>query len=387
MHDKRPILVLTASTGAGHNMAARAVEVALRAAAPAEEIEAHDVLEFASPFFRRLYSGGYQNLVRHWPTAMGWLYDATDRAGHSIHHRIRLTLQNRASPRIVRYLLSRSPKLVVNTHFLPAEVVARLRRAGRLDCPQVTVTTDFETHRLWVHPPTERYYAGTELGKALLATWGVPPDSVQVVGIPVRPAFAQPLEPRTARTQLGLDPERAVVLLLGGAIGYGRPELLFDELLRMPADAQIVAIAGRNERLRRRLEARVRGSPRPVRVLGFTEQIHEWMSAADVLVTKPGGLTSSEALACGLPLVIVNPIPGQETRNSDYLLEHGAAIRVNHPRLLGHRVNELLSDPERLRTLRAAARRLARPDAAARIARGALEVLAGHERLTNPALP
>jgi processive 1,2-diacylglycerol beta-glucosyltransferase len=143
----------------------------------------------------------------------------------------------------------------------------------------------------------------------------------------------------------------------------------------MAADAQVVAITGRNEKLQARLEQQARHASRTVIVQGFTERVHEWMRAADLVVTKPGGLTVAEALACGLPLVIVNPIPGQETRNSDFLLENGAGIKVNNVRLLGHRVSMLLREPARMAALRAAAARLARPYAAREIVTDALQLI------------
>jgi processive 1,2-diacylglycerol beta-glucosyltransferase len=266
--------------------------------------------------------------------------------------------------------------LIINTHFLPAELVAEQRRRGRLHCPQMTVTTDYETHRLWVQPPTERYFAATELGRAGLESWDVPADAIEVTGIPVRSAFTRPPERAAARARHGLAPDRPVVLLSCGAFGVSGSEEVFRELMRLPGDVQHVVICGRNERLLARLAELLSPERSGVRLLGFSDEMESWMAAADVLVTNPGGLTTSEALACGLPMVLVNPIPGQEQRNADYLLEHGAAIKVNNCRLLAHRVESLLRDAGRLRALRAAATRLARPDAAQRIADSAIRLLA-----------
>ncbi len=375
MERGRDILILTASAGAGHLIAARAVEHALRAQAPDVRVDVLDVLAISNILFRKLYAGGYLGLVRHLPTAMGWLYDAMDRPGGRGQDAARVWIQNLNKLPTVRYLLQRRPGLIVNTHYLPAEIVAQMRRADQLNCPQVTITTDYETHRIWAQEPAERYYTATEDGKVYLTTWGVAPERVRVTGIPVRPGFDQALDPREARQRCGLDSNRPVVLLLCGGFGVGPIAGLLHELVIMPGAAQVVVIAGRNEGLRSRLERQAAGAPRPVRVVGFTEQMHEWMRAADVVVTKPGGLTVAESLACGLPLVVVNPIPGQETRNADYLLEHGAAIKVNNARLLGHRVSGLLEDRPRLERLRAAAQAIARPHAARDIAADALTLL------------
>lgn len=371
---ERPILILSVSAGAGHVTAARAVEEALRAAAPALPIEVIDTLDSTNGFFRRLYSQGYLGLINHAPSAMGWLYDAMDRPDGRWRDSFRTRFQNLNAGRFRGMLLARRPRLIINTHFLPAELVAQLRRRGRLDCPQITVTTDFETHRLWAQPPTERYYTATDDGKAYLALWGVSPEAIRVTGIPIRSAFERGGERDEIRTRLGLPLGKPVVLMLSGGFGVGPAEQIFGELLRTPGEPHVAVVTGQNEPLRRQLADTARGRTN-VTVHGFTDAMQDWMRAADLAVTKPGGLTVSEALVCGLPLVVVNPIPGQEARNSDYLLEHGAAIKVNSLRLLGHRVGALLADRERLEALRAAALRIARPGAAKAIAADALELL------------
>lgn len=448
MTERDDLLILTASAGGGHLVAARAMEAALRERAPQLRISVLDVLALANPLFRRLYAGGYLALVRHVPAAMGWLYDTMDRPNPGLSDNLRIAIQDANKGPIVRAIRQRRPRLIVHTHYLSAEIVAQMRRARQIDCPHVIVTTDYETHRIWAQQPAERYYTATEDGRFYLTTFGVPPERIAVTGIPVRAGFASPEDVAAARRECGLDPDIPVVLLLCGGFGVGPVVEIFAELWAMPAAAQIVVIVGRNESLRRRLEkhagaaasnppttagtdpgrygtagaalvapersppavAGVRRSDEPgapatgladpregpdalrgtrpsawgsspaarsVRVLGFTDRVHDWMRAADVAVTKPGGLTVAEALACGLPLVIVNPIPGQETRNSDYVLERGAGVKVNSPRLLGRRVSALLADLSRLTALRTAARAAGRPKAAADIAADALELWGG----------
>ncbi len=366
-----PILILTASAGAGHNMAARALQHALVAALPRGVIEVHDILESAHPLFRRLYAGGYATIIRRAPALMGLLYEAFDRPNRPLRDRLRAGLQVAGLRGAIRYILRRRPRLIVNTHFLAAEIVARLRREGRLACPHATVTTDFEAFRLWVQEPTERYYVATDLGRAYLTASGVPAERIRVSGIPVRPAFLAPLGRVEARRRVGLEAEQPVVLVVCSGLGVRRSEGLRTALRALPPEVQIVVVAGGDERVR----ARLARAPGVGRVLGYTERMHEWMRAADVLVSKPGGLTTSEALVCGLPMVIVHPIPGHETRNSDWLLEHGAAIRVNHPRLLAYRVAGLLAEPRRLTRMRQAAAGLGRPRAAEVIADDLLELL------------
>lgn len=375
MNADGPILILTASAGAGHTVAARALEEQFRMQAPSLRVIVHDFLETTNAFFRALYAKGYLGLVNYAPAAMGLLYDATDQPDRYLRSSLRAWFQNINAHRGMKFLIDHRPRLIVNTHFLPAEIVAHMRKTRRLNCPQITITTDFETHRLWAQSPTERYYTATEEGKAYLLTWGATCEQVRVTGIPVRAAFCSPLSQPDARQRCHLAADRPVLLLLCGGFGVGPIEQLFRELLALKHDVQLVAIAGRNEPLRRRLTEIAQPVASDARVLGFTDTMHEWMRAADLVITKPGGLTTSEALACGTAMVIVNPIPGQETRNSDFLLERGAAIKVNNPRLLGHRVDQLLADPSRLKSLRSVALNLGRPDAARAIVSDALTLL------------
>lgn len=370
------ILILAASAGAGHMIAARGLEQAFRAARPDADVERLDALTITSRLFRRLYADGYASIVRYAPALMGWLYDALDYRTGGSSNRLRLLIQDSFTAPLARHLLRRPPDLIASTHFLPGEVVAQLRRTRRLACPHVVVTTDLETHRMWIQEPAERYYTATESGRHYLTTWGLSSEKVRVTGIPVRAGFAEPLDPATARVRVGLAADRPVVLVL---YSWFPPRLLTQvlrELLTLPPGTQLAVMVGRNVALGARLAKQARTAGRELHVVGFTDDVHLWMRAADIAIGKPGGLTASEALACGLPLAILHPIPGQETRNSDYLLEHGAALKLNHPRMVAWRLGQLLADAPRLRVMRCAAARLGRPHAARDIVADALRLLA-----------
>ncbi len=370
-----PVLILTASAGAGHLVAARAVADALRARLPEREIDVIDVLQHSTRLFRTIYARGYIEMVNRLPSLMGYLYRTTDGPCDGLGERARVMFQNLSNRAFERELIRRRPALIINTHFLPAEIVARLRRAHRLDCPQFVVTTDFETHHIWMQEPSERYYTATRRAKAYLHGCGVCEERIFVSGIPVRRGFGAHGDRDDIRRREGLDRERPLVLLLCGGFGVGPTRGLFRQLLAMEDDVQIVAVAGRNELLRMDLERQASVSRKAVRVLGFSDRMHEWMTVADLLVSKPGGLTASEALVSGLPMVIVHPIPGPERRNSDYLLEKGAAVKINTDAMLGYAVGQLLRNRPRLERFRQNALSIARPGAAERIAADAIEML------------
>lgn len=368
------ILILTASTGAGHVVAARGLLEAFERRVPGAA-RVVDILDHGNPLFRKLYAGGYLWIIQNIPSLMGWLYDANDVAEPRWRRAARRAFQRASLRGLGRFLLTEQPRLIVNTHFLAAEIVAEFLARGSLDCRQVTVVTDIETHRLWAQTPTARYYAASELGAAGLRAWGVVADDIRVTGIPVRSAFERPFETSEVRRSLDLEPQRPVVLLLSGGLGVGPTGDWLQALLDIPPEAQIVVSTGRNERLRNHVERIRLRAGRDIRVVGYTPEVHAWVQAADIVISKPGGLTTSESLVCGRAMVIISPIPGQETRNADYLLEHGAAIKVNHPLLLAPRVTELLTDPDRLRQLQRSATGLARPGAADAVADDALTLL------------
>lgn len=360
------ILILSASAGAGHVRAAQAVELALRQRLPDAVVKNVDVLQLTTATFRRLYGESYLDLVNKAPHVLGYFYDFMDQPSRTKGRgdRLRLAVQKLNMKKLLRFLTAEPWDLAINTHFLPAEIIASLRRAGEVDLPQVTVTTDFETHRLWVNDPCERFFTATEEGALYLRHWGVPSDATRVTGIPVHPVFAQDKDRAECLRRQGLVGDRPIVLQVAGGFGVGPVATIYGQMLDIERPLEIVVVTGRNESAREQLAAVPVPSRHRSKVLGFTDQMDELMAAADVIVSKPGGLTTSEALARGLAMVIVNPIPGQESRNSDYLLENGAAVKVNNLATLGPKVAGLFDPRERLGRLRENARRLGRPRAA-----------------------
>jgi processive 1,2-diacylglycerol beta-glucosyltransferase len=372
------ILVLSASVGAGHLRAAQAVELALKLVVPHATVKNLDVLELTNAPFRRLYGQAYLDLVNRAPHVLGYFYDMLDRpssSGKNRSDRLRLVVEKLNLKSFLRFLQEEHWDLVINTHFLPAEIIAHLRKDEKLTVPQATVTTDFETHRLWVNQPCDRYFTATEEGALYLNSWGVPAEDIFPTGIPIHPVFSEPKDHGECLARQGLKGGRPVILQLAGGFGVGPIEKLFHAILDVELPLEIVVVAGRNEKLKTQLQKVKTPARHHVKVLGFTDQIDELMAVADLVVTKPGGLTTSETLARGAAMVIANPIPGQESRNSDFLLENGAAIKVNNVATLAYKLTTLLRQPERLKQLKANARQLGRPRAAFDVVRGALELI------------
>ena len=370
------LLILSASVGAGHLRAAQAVQLALKRIEPEAKVKNLDALELTNKTFRRLYGQAYLDLVNRAPHVLGYLYDLLDRPRGPKQKSDRLrVLVERLNLRSIRKLLKSEPwEVIINTHFLSAEIIASLRQDKEVDTPHMTVTTDYETHRLWVANPCDHYCTATEEGAAYLEHWGVNRRNITVTGIPIHPAFSEHQDRETCLRSQGLVGDRTIVLQLAGGFGVGPIEKIYRGLLEIDVPLEIVSVAGRNEEIKKEIQ-KIQVPPRHrSKVIGFTETIHELMAVADLVISKPGGLTTSEVLASGAAMAIINPVPGQEARNSDFLLENGAAIKINNVATLPYKLNKLLGDEARLRQIKQDSVRLGRPQAAFDVAKIALRL-------------
>ena len=378
LNRKPRVLILSASSGAGHVRAAQALEKAFRAQGNCE-VEHIDALEHVSKLFQRIYDKAYIRMVRGAPDLMGLLYERTDKPWR--HPRERLAMDRLNTQPMIRLLKKIQPDLCVATHFLPAEILAWLIAKKKLQARHAIVVTDYDVHALWLCRTVDRYYVAMRESLEYLANIGVPREKLHVTGIPIDPLFEKPVSAGEARKKLGLAVSEPVLLLSAGGYGVGPLEQLVKDLLAMQRPWQIVAIAGKSEPLKKRLDALAKaagktpsGQPRLVAV-GFTTEMDQYMAAADLLIGKAGGLTTSEALARELPMALVEPIPGQEERNADHLLETGAAIRCNNLPAAAWKIATLVDQPEKLRAMKQAARAMAHPCAARVIAQDALGLL------------
>ena len=363
----KKVLILSVSAGAGHLRAAEALERAFRLMNAAQEVRHIDTLQYTNKIFRHLYSKAYIEMVNKMPEVLGWLYDHLDKPWKN--ERRRLALDKLNTRPFVKMLKEYQPDITVCTHFLPAEIISWLKAKERISCRQSIVVTDFDVHAMWLCHHFEHYFVALDETRLHLEKLGIPANKITISGIPIDPVFAEQKNQREMREKLGLRQDVTTILLSAGGFGVGPMEHILKSLISdMRSPAQVVALCGRNQKLKHCIDhlAASLSSDRQlsIKTVGYTTAMDEYMSASDILLGKPGGLTTSEALAKELIFVIVNPIPGQEERNSDHLLEEGVAIRCNNLPVLAYKLDRLLSDPARMNTMRANARRLARPHAA-----------------------
>ena len=357
------ILIATVTAGGGHNAAAAALEEAWKALRPDDTVERLDLLKFFSPLHKKIYADGYVKFVEHAPELWGMLFSKTDDPKLVR----RFSKWSRAFPsasrnKFKKHLQTFKPDAVLCTHFLPHELLGLLRKNGKAPQPFVTtVVTDFEAHALWMDACVDLYCVAADETRARLVARGIPAENIVVTGIPISTRFSSKPDPKAVRKAYGLRDDLPVMLVLGGGFGMGPVAEILAELDKAAGQFQTVVVAGRNEKLRRELAAR--DHKHPTHVLGFSPNMHELMAVAELIITKPGGLTTAEALAMGKPLFILNPIPGQEAANSDFLLERGAAAKANRVEDLPFRV-EQLAGSKKLSDMARAAKTLGRPQAA-----------------------
>ena len=365
------ILILSASVGAGHIRAAEAVEAALRLTGAPVTIENCDVLTLMAPAFRKVYRDGYFEMVKRAPRVLGWLYDATDKPFPM--DRLQRRIERAGATAVLKKIRKYDPDIAICTHFLPATLLDRERRKGRCRARIITVVTDFEVHGMWLAAPSDHYFVATEEARAHLESLGIAAGAITVGGIPTHPVFAEVKDRRAMRRKHGWGEDLPAILVSAGGFGAGNAGRMVESLIAAKVPAQIIAVCGRSAALKNSLEkiaARQKAGALPVvKVVGFTSEMDELMAAADLMIGKPGGLTTSESLIKGLGWVVVNPIPGQEEKNAIYLLEQGAGVWSDNLHTLAFKVRSVLEEPGRLAAMRKNALRLGRPDAGGEIAR------------------
>ncbi|HEX4263009.1 MAG TPA: glycosyltransferase [Verrucomicrobiae bacterium] len=357
------ILIATITAGGGHLAAAAALEEAWRAERPKDVLERIDLLKFFSPLHRKIHSDGYLTLVERAPELWGMVFAKTDnpKVARTLN-KLKRAFPSNSRQKFERHVKQFKPDVVLCTHYLPLELLGH--RQKQKDCPApmtVSVITDFEAHALWMDACVDLYCVAAEETKARLVARGASAENIVATGIPIAAKFSSKVDAKAVRKNYGLRDDQRVLLVLSGGFGMGPVGEILEELDKVPAEFQTVVVTGRNEEMRRDLAAQDR--KHPTHVLGFASNMHELMAVADLVITKPGGLTSSEALAMGKPLFILNPIPGQEAANSDFLLERGAAAKVNRVEDLPYRIEQLLGS-KKLAQMAATAKALGRPQAA-----------------------
>lgn len=361
----RRILIASASLGGGHGRAGQCVAEALGELDPRCAVRCVDLCELSAWWFRALYMRGYLLVVRRVPRLWAFLYRRPPRKGGGTLPPWFLRF---ALPGYERLVHDFEPGLILSTQITASEATAALRKRGVYHGRTATVVTDFDPHPAWDTGGIDRFLVADEAVAEGFVRAGIPPDHLEATGIPISPLFEGPFDREALRARHGLRQGVPVVLLMGGSLGLGGMAEATRALLRSGRAMDLVVVAGHNARLRRAVEAMSPGVASRLKVFGFVDFVHELMAAADLFVSKPGGLSMTEAATVGVPTLAVAPLPGQELANLRHLLAQGVVECLREGEGLAEAVERLLGDSAGRDALRAAAGRYAHHHSARRLA-------------------
>jgi len=368
---KKRVLIMSVGAGTGHIKAAEALEKSFAADGRVAEVINNDALQYTNKLFRDFYSRFYTSLVRSAPNFLGWWYKTSDEPWHT--DRMRHMIDRLNTKPLVRFIREFDPHIIVCTHYMPAGIISHLIATKQLQARLSIVVTDFDFHAMWLSRSFHRYFVAINETRIHLEMLGIPKERITVSGIPIDPVFQQTINREEERLKNGLYPNKPVLLLSVGALGLGSTEFIVERMLNLNKQTQTIVICGRNEGLKQRISQMVESQSSRFKILGYTNDMHKLMKIADIFIGKPGGMTTSEAISCGLPMCIISPIPGQEERNSDHLLEEGIAVKCNDLTTLSYKLEQLLDDPDRLTRMKDNALRFAKPNASSTIVNTLLE--------------
>ncbi|MBN1872246.1 MAG: UDP-N-acetylglucosamine 2-epimerase [Candidatus Omnitrophica bacterium] len=369
---KKRILVAYANAGAGHVKSALAIEGALRDLKRDDvEVRCIDTLNYSTDFLRRSYPRFYLFMVNKIPTLWGLGYYLFDtrifyrlviRPLRRIHNRINCS-------RLVEFIKDFEPHVAVNTHFLGSEVMADMKRKGLLENTKlISVVTDYFMHSFWVDSDIDYYCVAQEESKAHLTKRGVPAEMIKIFGIPVDKKFSSKAGRQNLCKKLNIPDDYPTVLLTSGGFGVGPVKELVNELAGIKRRMQLLVVCGKNPRLYNEVREMTKSADKPVSVYEFVDNMDELMEVSDVIVTKSGGMSSTEALAKDLPMIVTSAIPGQEARNCRFLVKSGVAFHKSNIKDVGRIIEEILDSGDMLNQMKKKIALVKKPDSARDVA-------------------
>jgi processive 1,2-diacylglycerol beta-glucosyltransferase len=363
------LMMISASAGHGHVRAAQALERVARDIFPGAEVRNLDILDYTAAIYRKAYAASYLKLADRAPELWGYLYNQSDRRRADKRQARIIRAFDRIEFANFRAMLREfKPDHLFCTHFLPAQILQPYEDADWRTFKLHLCVTDFLVHGFWAQSTADTIFAGSGEGVEELLVKGIKPERIRKVGIPIMPEFARTYDRAATAAKHGLDPSIPTVLAMSGGWGAaGMPDLVRTILEFAPV--QVIAVCGRNERMRKKVEAVQAPTGCKVLALGYVDFIHEMMAVSDLCVTKAGGLTTAECLAMGVPMLVPNPIPGQEERNAEYLTECGAAMTARSPGSMKYKLRKFLGDAGLRERMQSAAKARGVPDAAEQILR------------------
>ena len=360
----RKILIFYASYGGGHLSAANSIKQCIDDNFKDCETKLVDCMEYVNRPVNKITTTAYKELAKKFPWAWGEVYSHSQK-GPLAH--ISSASNNLLAKKLLKLLKEYQPDIVISTHPFGSQMVSYLKRKALVDCKLATIMTDFAPHDQWLvgKDYVDYYFVSHEKMRQELINSNVAENTVFATGIPLSNRFLMHFDKDEIMKSMGLNPDKRVILFFGGGeFGLGRDKTvkILNSFITHVKNHQIVAIAGKNEKMKIAFDKLVAetNSESFVKVLAYTKQVPELMSISDLVVTKPGGLTTTESLASGLPIVAINPIPGQEEENAKFLEDEGVAIWLKKNDDYDEIIADLLSDEDKLHQMKVNTKLLAK---------------------------
>lgn len=345
------ILILSGPLGHGHKQTAKSIAEVSKLTRDDVEVEVVDYMELTSPHLYQVGTFCYSTWVRTFPGMYGFLYNKTRKENLMI--KVVKKVRGSRLRALENFIAEMNPSIIVSTFPPAAAAVSQLKARGGISCPTVTIITDHTDHSYWLNTYTDQYLVGSQRVARALTAHGIPQSRIEVTGIPVRPAFYKPYNKERLREKYNMHPTKTTVLVMGGGWGIIPSSFLrFVQQDQWKDSVQLIVICGQNEKLREKLQRIARSTQVDMKILGYVEQIQEYMALSDLMITKPGGISTSEALTQQLPMLLYKALPGQEEDNVQYLLDSGLAEYAPTEEMLQQKFMELIQHPERLRSIR-----------------------------------
>lgn len=367
------VLVISVKAGAGHLKAAEAVEAAFRKYRPRIEVQNIDLLDYSTELIKYIYGKMYLDVVKSIPELYAYSYKHHETAKKIIKPRLLIDQFNFGH--FFGLVEDFNPDLIIATHFVPGALLENYRRKKKKKFLITTVITDYEYHPLWLVPNIDLYFTATEEVKNSLIFYGVQSEGIVVSGIPIHPKFSEPKPKKELLARYGLDSQLPVILVSAGSFGVTPLGEVISNFGAIQDEFQLMVVCGNNSELRKDLEKKQKSERRLKKVFGFVDFMDELMAMSDLLITKPGGITASESMALGVPMIFIEPIPGQEEANADYMVEQGAGVRARNLPVLIHKLGLLVKDSQKLADMSRRAKAISHPYAAKKIVEEAVNLL------------
>ncbi|MBE6066329.1 MAG: UDP-N-acetylglucosamine--LPS N-acetylglucosamine transferase [Clostridium lundense] len=353
-------LIFSVSAGGGHKRAAEAVKSYIDIYDNNSEVKIIDTIRYINPLIDKVVIGGYLKTIKLSPNLFGKLYDysESDYGIANLSAKINEILTYKLIPLIDEF----KPDILISTHAFTTEMISIIKMKHKKNLPTVSVITDYACHSFWLHPYIDAYIVSNSDMANEMVSKGIDRDTIYNIGIPIKPEFFKKYDSAKTLEDIGLFPNKKTILIMGGSLGIGKIENIYKKLLFLDKDIQIIIVTGRNKRLYDELiKIRDNFQTKPTYIIGFTDNVNKYMQACDLLISKPGGLTVTEALICGVPLAIFSPIPGQEEKNAEFLLKYNLAINLSESKNCIDAIDYLISNEAKLQEMKDNCREFSNP--------------------------